>query len=156
MEQKPQTLAVIFAQCCTRKSYLLRFTQLGETLRKFGLMDSTGLITKPSNVINSDECSNMINGIWNGNGGKLIGGSVESVKTIIGEDHAEDVSLMAKCGMDGHKNNPQFNCARKNLDPGLFPTKTTTLDDFWVSVTKKDTRIKERFYYFSKCIIQDV
>ena len=135
---------------------MLHFTQLGETLRKFGLMDSTGLITKPSNVINSDKCPNMINGVWNGNGGKLIGGSVESVKTIIGEDHAEDASLMSKCGMDVHKNNPQFNCARKNLDPGLFPTKSTKLDDCWVSITKKGTQTKERFIDFSKWIIQVV
>ena len=67
---------------------MLHFTQLGETLREFGLMDSTGIITKPSNVNNSDECPNMINGIRNGNGGKIIGGSGGAAMTIVGEEHA--------------------------------------------------------------------
>ena len=62
LEQKPQTLAKIHAQCWTRQGYFLHFTQLGETLRKFGLIGSTGLITKPANVINYDECSNIIDG----------------------------------------------------------------------------------------------
>ena len=85
LERKPQNLAAIHAQCCTRQQYLLHFTQLGETLRKFGLVDSTGIIKKPANVINSDECPNMINGIWNGNVGKIIGGSGGSARTTVGE-----------------------------------------------------------------------
>ena len=156
LERKLHTLAAIHAERCTRQRSLMHFTQLGEKLRNFGLTDSTGLIKKPANVINYDECPNMINGIQNGNGGKIIGGLSGSSKTTIGEEHAYNVIMMATCGLYGHKYKPQLNYARKTLDPGLFPTKTTTLDDFWVSVTKKDTRIKERFYYFSKCIIQDV
>ena len=88
LEHKPQTLAAICAKCCTRKRYLMHFTQLGETLRKFGLMYSTGIITKPSNVVNNDEYPNMIHGIRNGNGGKLIGGSFGAATTIVGEEHA--------------------------------------------------------------------
>ena len=71
----------------------------------------------------------MINGIWNGNGGKLISGSGRAATTVVGEEHAENVSLMATCGLDGHNYNPQLNYARKNMEPGLFPTKSTTLDD---------------------------
>ena len=48
---------------------------------------------------------------------------------IVGEEHAENVSLMATCGLDRHKYNPQLNYTCKTLDPGLFPTKSTTLDD---------------------------
>ena len=66
-------------------------------------MESTGLITNPANVINSDECPNMINGIRNGNGGKLSGGSGGSATTIVGEEHADNFSLLATCGMDRHK-----------------------------------------------------
>ena len=66
-------------------------------------MDSIGLITNLANVINSDECPNMINGIRNGNGGKLIGGSGGAATTIVGKDQAENVSMMATCGLDGHK-----------------------------------------------------
>ena len=54
-ERKPQTLSAIRAQFCTRQMSLLHFTQLGDTLRKFGLRDSTGIITKPDNAINYDE-----------------------------------------------------------------------------------------------------
>ena len=87
---------------------MLHFTQLGETLRKFVLMDSTGIITKPSNIITSDECPNMINVIRNGNGVNLIGGSGGAATTIVGEDNAENFSLMTTCGMDGYKYNPQL------------------------------------------------
>ena len=62
---------------------MLYFTQLVEKLRKFGLMSSTGLITNPANVINSDECPNIINGIRNGNSDKLIGGSGGSATIIV-------------------------------------------------------------------------
>ena len=53
-------------------------------MRKFGLMDSIGLIKKPANVINYDKYPNIINGIWNGNGGKIIGGSGGAATTIVG------------------------------------------------------------------------
>ena len=53
-------------------------------MRKFGLMDSIGLITKPANVINYDNYPNMINGIRNGNDGKLIDGSGGAATTIVG------------------------------------------------------------------------
>ena len=128
-EQKPQTLATIRAQFFTRQRYLLNFTQLEETLRKFGLMDSTGLITKPTNIINYGECPNMINDIHNGNDGKLIGGSGGTATTIVGEEHACNVSLMATCGLDVHKYNSQLNYALNTLDPGMLPTKIITLDD---------------------------
>ena len=83
-------------------------------------MDSTGLITKPYNVITFDKCTKMINGIRNGNGGKIIVGSGVAATTIVGEEHAENVSLMATCGLDGHKYNPQLNYAWKTLDTRLF------------------------------------
>ena len=63
---------------------------------------------------------------------------------------------MATCGLDGHKYNPQLKYAQKTLDPGLTPTKSTKLDDCWVSITKKGTQTKERFFDFSKWIIQVV
>ena len=126
LEKKPQTLAAISAQCCTIQQYFLHFAQLGETLKRFGLMDSTGFITNPDNVIHSYECPNIINGIRNVNGGKIIGGSGGSATTIVGEEHADNVSLMATCGLDGHKYNPQLNYAWKNLDTRLF---TETLGD---------------------------
>ena len=88
MERNLHTLAAIRAQFCTRQRYFLHFTKLGETLRKFGLMDSTGLIKNLANVINSDECPNMINGIRNRDSGKLIGGSGGAATKIVGEDHA--------------------------------------------------------------------
>ena len=113
------------------------------------MMNSTGLITKPANIINSDECLNMINGIRNGNGGKLIDGSGGAATKIVGEEHAENVSMVATCGMDCHKYNPQLNYARKTLYPGLFPAKSTTLDDCWFSATEKGTRTKESFYEFA-------
>ena len=53
---------------------MLHFTKLGETLSKLGLMDITGLITNPANVINYDKCTNMINGTRNGNVGMFIRG----------------------------------------------------------------------------------
>ena len=156
MERKPQTLAAIRAQCCTIQQYFLHFAQLGETLKRFGLMDSTGFITNPDNVIHSYECPNIINGIRNVNGGKIIGGSGGSATTIVGEEHADNVSLMATCGLDGHKYNPQLNYAQKTLDPGMFPTNSTTLYDCLVFVTEKGTHTKDSFYEFSKWIIQAV
>ena len=70
----------------------------------------------------------MINGIRNGNGGKIIGASGGAVRTIVGEEHTYNVSLMATCGMDGHKYKPQLNYARETLDPGMLPTRSNTLD----------------------------
>ena len=58
--------------------------------------------------------------------------------------------------MDGHKYIPQLNYAQKTLDPGLLPTRSTTLDDCWVSVTNKVTHTKERLYEFAKWIIQAI
>ena len=63
----------------------MHFTQLRETLRKFVLIEITGIITNPYNVINPDKCPNMINGIRNSNGGKLIGGSGGGATTIVWE-----------------------------------------------------------------------
>ena len=155
-ERKPQTIAAICAQFCTRQRYLLHFTQLVETLRNFWLMDITGIVTNPANLINSDKCTNMINGIRSGNCGKLVGGLGGAATTIVGEDHSYNVLMVDICGLDGHKYNPQLNYTQKTLDPGLFSTKSITLDDFWVYVTEKDTQTKESFYEFSKWIIQAI
>ena len=135
LERDLHTLAAIRAQFCTRQRYLLHFTQLVETLRNFWLMDITGIVTNPANLINSDKCTNMINGIRSGNCGKLVGGLGGAATTIVGEDHSYNVLMVDICGLDGHKYNPHLNYAWKTLDPGLFPTKSTTLDDFWVSGT---------------------
>ena len=64
--------------------------------------------------------------------------------------------MMATCRLYGHKYNPQIKYAQNNMKPGLFPTKITTLDDCWVSVTKKGTYTKEILYEFVKWIIHDV
>ena len=98
----------------------------------------------------------MINGVRNSNGGKIIGGSGGEATTIVVEEHAYNFSLMATCGLDGHKYKPQLNYAWENLDSGLFLAKSTTLDDYWVSATKKVTHTKDSFYEFSKWIIQAV
>ena len=62
--------------------------------------------------------------------------------------------MMAKYVLDGHKYHPHLNYAWKTLDPVIFPTKSTTLDDCWVSITKKGTQTKESLYEFAKWIIQ--
>ena len=84
---------------------MLRFSFVSIKI-KFGLMDRNGLITKPANVINSYECPKVINGVRNGNGGKLIGGLGGAATTFVGEEHADNVSLKATCGIYGHKYNP--------------------------------------------------
>ena len=50
--------------------------------------------------------------------------------------------MIATCRLYGHKYNPQIKYAQNNMNPGLFPTKITTLDDCWVSVTEKGTYTK--------------
>ncbi len=66
-------------------------------------MDQSGRIVKPGNVINSDECPNMINGLRKGSGSKVVGGSGCAASLVVGEEHAENVSLTATVGLDGHK-----------------------------------------------------
>ena len=115
-----------------------------------------GLIVKPANMINTDECPNMINGLRRGNGGKIIGGSGSAGTVIVGEEHAENVSLCATVGLDGHKYAPQLIYARKTLEPGLFPKRGTDLNDCWVSVTEKGTQTKVSFLGFAKWLVSKV
>lgn len=114
------------------------------------------MITRPKALINTDECPNMINGLRKGNGNKLIGGVGCAANRIVGEEHAENVTLCATVGLDGHKYPPQLIYARKTIDPGLFPRRGVDLHDCWVSVTEKGTQTQQSFTGFTKWLINHV